>query len=75
MSPIAMTVILVATLSALAYSLNRRWQLMKVATAPVNRADRIPERVWVTLKYAFGQYKMPYYPLAGVAHILISSAS
>ena len=71
MSPIAMTVILVATLSALAYSLNRRWQLMKVATAPDNRADRIPERVWVTLKYAFGQYKMPYYPLAGVAHILI----
>jgi Fe-S oxidoreductase len=71
MSPIAMTVILVATLSALAYSLNRRWQLMKVATAPANRADRIPERVWVTLKYAFGQYKMPYYPLAGVAHILI----
>ena len=71
MSPIAMTVILVATLSALAYSLNRRWQLMKVATAPVDRADRIPERVWITLKYAFGQFKMPYYPLAGVAHILI----
>lgn len=71
MSPIAMTVILVATLSALAYSLNRRWQLMKVAAAPENRADRIPERVWITLKYAFGQYKMPYYPLAGVAHILI----
>lgn len=71
MSPIAMTVILVATLSALAYSINRRWQLMKVATAPANRTDRVPERLWVTLKYAFGQYKMPYYPLAGVAHILI----
>ncbi len=71
MSPIAMTVILVATLSALAYSLNRRWQLLQVAKAPENRADRIPERVWITLKYAFGQYKMPYYPLAGVAHILI----
>ncbi|PIE05800.1 MAG: iron-sulfur protein [Sorangium cellulosum] len=71
MSPIGMTVILVATLSALAYSLNRRWQLIKVAAAPENRADRIPERVWVTLKYAFGQYRMPYYPLAGVAHILI----
>jgi len=66
-----MTVILVATLSALAYSLNRRWRLLKVGTAPENRTDRIPERVWVTLKYAFGQYRMPYYPLAGIAHILI----
>ncbi|HNS97973.1 MAG TPA: (Fe-S)-binding protein [Polyangiaceae bacterium] len=71
MSPIAMTVILVATLSALAYSLHRRWQLLSVAKAPKDRTDRIPERVWVTIKYAFGQYKMPYYPLAGVAHILI----
>jgi Fe-S oxidoreductase len=71
MNPIAMTVILVATLSALTYSLNRRIQLMRVAAQPADRLDRLPERIQVTLKYAFAQWKMPYYPLAGVAHILI----
>lgn len=70
MNPIAMTVILVASIAALAYSLNRRWQLLKVGQ-PENRLDRIPERVWTTILYAFGQKKMPYYPLAGIAHILI----
>ncbi len=71
MNPIAMTVILVATLSALTYSLNRRIQLMRVAAEPADRLDRVPERLWLTLKYAFGQRKMPYYPLAGWSHILI----
>jgi Fe-S oxidoreductase len=65
-----MTVILVACVSALVYSLNRRWQLLKVGQ-PDNRFDRIPERVWLALKYAFGQYRMPYYPLSGWAHVLI----
>ena len=71
MSPIAMTVILVTTLSALVYSLNRRWHLMLVAKKPLNRADRIPERVATLLKFAFGQKKLPYYPLAGVGHMII----
>ena len=71
MNPIAMTVILVATLSALTYSINRRLQLMRVAQEPADRLDRVPERVWATIKYAFGQYKMPYYRLAGFAHALI----
>jgi len=70
MNPIAMTVILVASVAALTYSLNRRWLLLKVGQ-PESRLDRIPERVWTTLLYAFGQKKMPYYPLAGVAHIFI----
>ena len=45
MNPIAMAVILVATLSALAYSVNRRWQLLKLVQGEVHRLDRIPERV------------------------------
>lgn len=71
MNPIVMTVLLVTTLSALIYSLNRRIQLMKVARAEEHRLDQIPKRLAMTLKYAFGQWRMPYYPLAGVAHILI----
>ncbi|MBI5535305.1 MAG: (Fe-S)-binding protein [Deltaproteobacteria bacterium] len=70
MNPIAMTVILVASIAALAYSLNRRWLLLKVGR-PTERLDNIPKRVWTTILYAFGQRRMPYYPLAGVAHILI----
>lgn len=70
MNPIAMTVILVAAVTALAYSLNRRWQLLKVGREE-NRLDRIPERVWTTFLYAFGQRRMPWYPAAGIAHILI----
>ncbi len=70
MNPIVMTVILVASVAALAYSLNRRWQLLKIGQ-PIERLDRIPERVYTTLLYAFGQKRMPNYPLAGVAHIAI----
>ena len=71
MSPIAMSVILVLTLSVLVFSLHRRWKLLWFAKAPENRLDRVVERVWVTLKYAFGQRKLPHYPLAGVAHVLV----
>ena len=71
MSPIAMTTILALSLSALAFSLIRRWKLLRSAKATESRFDRLSERVLVTLKYAFGQRKLTHYPLAGTAHILI----
>lgn len=71
MSPIAMTVLLVVTLATFAYSAHRRWRLMMVARRPENRADRVGERVAGVIKYVFGQLRMPRYPLAGWAHIIV----
>jgi len=71
MSPIAMTVLLVVTLTAFAYSARRRWRLMLVARRPENRTDRIGERLAGVVKYVFGQSRMPRYPLAGWAHIIV----
>ena len=71
MSPIAMTVLLVVTLATFAYSAHRRWRLMMVARRPENRADRVGERVAGVVKYVFGQLRMPRYPLAGWAHIIV----
>jgi hypothetical protein len=70
MSPIAMAVALTVSIAVLAYSLNRRWQLLQLGQ-PDQRLDRLGERIKVTLLYAFGQRKMPWYPLAGAGHILI----
>lgn len=36
-----------------------------------NRFDNIPQRIKNFLKYALFQYKMPRYPLVGIAHIFI----
>ena len=70
MNPIAMLTIIVALSAAFAWSANRRWQLLKVGRDE-NRTDNLGERIKGTLIYAFGQKKMPYYRLAGIAHILI----
>jgi Fe-S oxidoreductase len=66
-----MTVLLVLTLAAFAYSAQRRWRLMMVARRPENRADRIGQRIGTVIKYVFGQLRMPRYPLAGGAHIIV----
>ena len=70
MSPTAMLSILVAALSAFAWSASRRWQLLKVGR-PENRLDRIKDRVAAVWRYAFVQQKMDYYQPAGIAHKLI----
>jgi len=70
MNPTAMLAILVAALSAFAWSANRRWQLLKVGR-PTDRLDHLMERFVGTWRYAFKQEKMGYYEPAGVAHKLI----
>lgn len=80
MSPIWMTVVLVVTLGAFAWSAVRRWRLLMVG-APEPRFTFDPaslkERVEHTLIYALGQKKMPKnarYRVAGAAHIAIFAA-
>ena len=70
MNPTAMLSILVAALCAFAWSANRRWQLLKVG-APIDRLDRLVDRLAGTWRYAFKQEKMDYYQPAGIAHKLI----
>ena len=70
MNPTAMLTIIVALTAAFAWSANRRWQLLKVGRSE-NRLDDLPRRIKGTIEYAFLQKKMPYYPGAGLAHILI----
>lgn len=65
-----MLMMLVGLSAAFAWSANRRWQLLKVGQ-PAQRLDQLGRRVKDTLIYAFGQRKMPYYPLAGLGHSLI----
>ncbi len=71
MGPIPMVLLLIAAFSLFAYSATRRWRLMRIARRPENRADRIPQRVKATLLYMFGQQRMPRYPLAGWAHVIV----
>ena len=71
MSPVAMTLLLVVTLSAFAYSASKRWALMMSAQAPANRADRLGERINAVMVYMFGQKRMPRYAAAGWAHIIV----
>ena len=70
MHPTWMLVMLVGLCAAFAWSANRRWQLLKVGQ-PTNRLDQIGRRITDTLIYAFGQRRLPYYRLAGLAHAAI----
>jgi Fe-S oxidoreductase len=65
-----MLVLLVATLSAFAWSANRRWQLLQFGRGE-NRFDRLADRARSVWRYAFAQEKMDYYQPAGFAHKLI----
>lgn len=71
MSPIAMTLLLAVTLVAFAFSATRRWRLMMVARRPESRADQIGRRTGSVLTYVCAQLRMPRYPWAGWAHILV----
>ncbi len=69
-SPIAMTLLLVAGWGIFAWSAKRRWRLMTIGP-PEHRFDRLGERFRRMMRFAFGQWRMPRYRLAGVAHIFI----
>jgi len=70
MTAIAMGTLLVLAFGMFIWSAGRRWLLM-VAGAPDARFDRIGERIKRMFVYAFFQRKLPWYPLAGFAHMLI----
>jgi hypothetical protein len=70
MSPVAMTLIFVVTLSIFGWSASRRWRLLMTGR-PEPRFDRLGERLRGTWRFAFRQEKMDYYQPAGIAHKLI----
>jgi Fe-S oxidoreductase len=71
MSPTAMLTLMFAAFAMLAWSANRRWQLLLVGR-PVDAAvDHLGTRLRGTWRFAFRQEKMDYYNPAGVAHKLI----
>ncbi|MBI4706203.1 MAG: 4Fe-4S dicluster domain-containing protein [Deltaproteobacteria bacterium] len=70
MHPTWMLIVLLGFFGAFCWSANRRWQLLKIGR-PAHVLGRPVERLWGTLVYAFGQKRLGYYPLAGLAHKLI----
>ena len=70
MSPIFMALLLIAGWGTFAYSMRRRWKLIKVG-ATGERPDQPGLRLRLTVKYALAQLRMGRYPLAGFAHMLI----
>jgi hypothetical protein len=70
MSWIGMTALLVVALALFAWIAQGRWRLMLIGPR-TGRWDHIGTRVAGTLRFAFGQRRMPRYRLAGTAHILI----
>jgi len=74
MSSIGMTFVLVSTLSFFSYSVFRRWRQFRVGQPDPKfslAGGEAAGRAFDTLIYAFGQKKMPNYPLAGFAHATI----
>jgi NAD-dependent dihydropyrimidine dehydrogenase PreA subunit len=71
-SPVAMSLLLLAGFGVFAVSAYRRWCLLAVAT-PAARFDRIGRRLAATWRYAFAQERMRRYWWAGVAHLAIFS--
>jgi Fe-S oxidoreductase len=74
MSPVAMTVVLLVSLGVFAWSAVRRWNLLTIGNPEpraVPTADTLAERIKDTVVYAFLQKKLPYYPVAGIAHVAI----
>ncbi len=75
MNPPAMLASLLLLLGLFAWSAVRRYQLLRAvggdAPLRLNSVSELLARVKMTVIYAFGQRKMPYYKAAGIAHILI----
>ena len=81
MNPIAMTVILVVTLSLFAWSAYRRFQLIRAGKPEpefnLARPGELAQRIEQLVLVSFGQKKMPAnekYRVAGVAHVAIFGA-
>jgi Fe-S oxidoreductase len=77
MNPIAMTVILLITLSIFVWSATRRFQLIRTGKPEPEfgiAGDELPKRLTMFVEYWLGQRKMPKnekYRVAGVAHVFI----
>jgi Fe-S oxidoreductase len=74
MNPYVMTILLVALIGFFLWSAARRLAALLAAKSEPRfsvESDQLPKRIEDTIKYAFGQYKMPYYRAAGFAHIAI----
>jgi Fe-S oxidoreductase len=70
MNPYLMTFIFVATLGTFAVVAKKRFALL-ASGRPVDRFDRIGDRIQSVLTYAFYQKKMGYYQPVGTAHKFI----
>ena len=70
MSPIGMTILLVCLIGFFIWTARRRWRLMMIGQ-PEHRFDQVGRRIILTIKYAFGQVRMPRYPWSGLAHIIV----
>ncbi len=70
MNPIIMALMLILGWGIFFYSAHRRWKLMMVGAAE-DRSGQVGARLKAVWTYALGQFRMPRYPLAGVAHMLI----
>ena len=72
MSPVAMTVVLLVSLGVFSWSAVRRWKLLMVGRhdpRAVPTGDTMVDRIKDTIVYMFLQKKLPYYPVAGIAHV------
>ncbi len=72
MSALAMTFLLLAGWGAFAWTARRRWKLMMIGR-PEARADRVGQRMKMTVRFAIGQARMPRYQFSGMAHLLVFS--
>jgi Fe-S oxidoreductase len=74
MNPFVMLVLLISTIGFFLWSAARRAApLINAKPEPrfTIEDDHLAKRIKNTVVYALGQYKMPYYPAAGIAHIAI----
>ena len=68
--PIAMGILLLATMALFAYSANRRIKPLKLA-APADRFNNYWKRIDQLVIYMFGQKKLFKLPLSGLMHALV----
>lgn len=62
--------ILLATVGFFSFTMTRVFSVL-LAAKKVKRTDRVPERIWLTIKVAFGQGKILRKPGAGLLHALV----
>jgi hypothetical protein len=65
MSPLFMSLLLIATLGYFAWSVRRRWKLLRIGQ-PEPRFDQLGHRFGLVLRFAFGQARMPRYRCRGL---------